>query len=160
MSGGTRGLRAWLRHRLGMGESGNAIVEFSFLAILFLVPLVYIMLGVFDVQRGMYATSAAARDASRAFTLAGSVPEARAAANKAFELAFQDQQLDASVGKLTMSCEPSNADCLQPGSVAVANVEAQIPLPFTGMLRTDLGPSIRVATVHRTPYGEYRQSAG
>jgi hypothetical protein len=161
MSGGgvLRGLRARVRARLGLsagpGERGNAIVEFCFLAILFLVPLVYIMLGVFNVQRAMYATSAAARDAGRAFTLAGSVPEAEAAANRAFEFAFQDQQLEpGSDGTLDMSCE---GGCLQPGSVAVANVEAQIPLPFSGLLG-GYAPSIRVSTIHRTPYGEYREA--
>lgn len=153
-----RRLRARLRRRLGLGERGNAIVEFCFLSILFLVPLVYIMLGVFNVQRAMYATSAAARDASRAYTLAANTGQAEAAARQAFQLAFEDQQLDG-VGTLNMSCEPSNADCLQPGSVAVANVEAQVPLPFTGMLG-GYAPSIRVATVHRTPYGEYRQGTG
>jgi hypothetical protein len=157
MNGALRRLRARIRRRLGLSERGNAIVEFCFLAILFLVPLVYIMLGVFNVQRAMYATSAAARDASRAYTLATNTGQAEASAQRAFRLAFEDQQL-AGVGDLDMSCEPANA-CLEPGSVAVANVEAQIPLPFTGMLG-GYAPSIRVATVHRTPYGEYRQGAG
>jgi hypothetical protein len=148
-------LRARVRARLGLSEHGNAIVEFTFLSILFLVPLVYIMLGVFNVQRAMYATSSAARDASRAFTLAGNCGEAEAAAQRAFDLAFQDQQLDpGSDGELRMSSE---GGCLQPGSVAVADVEAQIPLPFTGILG-GYAPSIRVATVHRTPYGDYRQA--
>jgi hypothetical protein len=152
-----RRLRTRMRARLGLGERGNAIVEFTFLSILFLVPLVYIMLGVFNVQRAMYATSAAARDAGRAYTLAGSVGEADAAAQRAFDFAFEDQQLDPGTdGELHMSCEPAGA-CLQPGSVAVANVEARIPLPFTGILG-GYAPSIRVATIHRTPYGEYREA--
>ncbi|GAB3401576.1 TadE/TadG family type IV pilus assembly protein [Flindersiella endophytica] len=157
MSGGEvlRRFRARARARLGLGERGNAIVEFAFLSILFLVPLVYIMLGVFNVQRAMYATSAAARDAGRAYTLGANTADAEASARRAFNLAFQDQQLDPGTdGTLKMTCE---GGCLQPGSVAVATVEAQIPLPFTGILG-GYAPSINVSTVHRTPYGEYRQA--
>jgi len=140
---------------LGTGERGNAIVEFSYLVVLALVPLVYIMLGVFNVQRAMYATSAAARDAGRAYTLAGSVPEAEAAAARAARLSFEDQQLAFTAGdNLRMSCE---GGCLQPGSVAIANVTYQVPLPFSGFLRQN-APSIRVETTHRTPYGDYREA--
>jgi len=48
------------------GERGTALVEFTWLGVLLLVPLVYVMLSVFEVQRGAYAVSAASRSAARA----------------------------------------------------------------------------------------------
>ena len=41
-------------------ESGSALVEVVWLGILLMVPLVYVMLSVFDVQRGAFGVSAAA----------------------------------------------------------------------------------------------------
>ena len=44
-------------------ESGTALVEFVWLAILLIVPLLYIVLAAFETQRAAYAASAAARSA-------------------------------------------------------------------------------------------------
>ncbi len=59
---------SWLRSRLGMvaGERGSALVEFTFIAIVVLVPLVYIVAGFSAVQRGVFASTAAATIPSRA----------------------------------------------------------------------------------------------
>lgn len=140
------------------GERGNAIVEFGFLALLFMVPLVYLMLAVFDLQKAMYASSSAARDAGRAFTLQGSVQAAEEKARAAATLAFEDQELEGfdPTGNMDIDCDPA---CLQPGSVVVVTVGYRVDLPFTGFLG-DVQPSIRVDSTHITPYGEYRQGGG
>src|SRR3712207_9272192 len=64
----------WLRARLGMvaGERGSALVEFTFIAIVVFVPLVYIVAGFSAVQRGVFASTAAAREAGRAM---GTAPD-------------------------------------------------------------------------------------
>ncbi|MGA9749833.1 MAG: hypothetical protein WBQ50_20460, partial [Nocardioides sp.] len=51
-------------------EDGTALVEVSWLAILLMVPLIYIVLAVYDTQRHAFAVTAAARAAGRAFVLA------------------------------------------------------------------------------------------
>ena len=56
--------------RRDRGESGTALVEFVWLAILLIVPLLYIVLAAFDTQRAAYAASSAARSAGRAFVTA------------------------------------------------------------------------------------------
>ena len=63
----------WLRSRLGQldGERGSALVEFVFIAIVVFVPLVYIVAGFSAVQRGVFASTEAARDASRSGGRAG-----------------------------------------------------------------------------------------
>ena len=64
----------WLRARLGMlaGERGSALVEFVFIAIVVFVPLVYVVAGFSAVQRGVFASTAAAREAGRAM---GTAPD-------------------------------------------------------------------------------------
>ncbi|GAA4988129.1 hypothetical protein [Actinopolymorpha pittospori] len=155
-----RAVRSWstlLRQRLtGGGEEGNAIVEFCTMGILFLIPLVYIMLAVFDVQRAAYGVSAAARDAGRAFVLAPSVGDAEVRAREAATIALADQGLE--LQGFTVACE--NGGCLQAGSSVVVTVAYTVPLPFVPDAIGGPLASVPVSSTHRTPYGDYRESKG
>ena len=51
-------------------ERGTALVEVTWLSILLLVPLLYIVLAVFEVQRSAFAVTTAARSAGRAYVMA------------------------------------------------------------------------------------------
>ena len=51
-------------------SGGSALVELTWLGILLLVPMLWIVLSVFEVQRGAFGVSAAARAAGRAYALA------------------------------------------------------------------------------------------
>jgi Flp pilus assembly protein TadG len=46
-------------------ERGSALVEVTWLPILLLVPLLYVVLAVFEVQRAAFAVNAATRAAGR-----------------------------------------------------------------------------------------------
>ena len=56
----------WLRPGSDDGERGSALVEFVFIALVVFVPLIYIVAGFSAVQRGVFASTAAAREAGRA----------------------------------------------------------------------------------------------
>ncbi len=47
-------------------EGGSALVELTWLGIVLLLPMVWIVLSVFEVQRGAFGVTAAARSAGRA----------------------------------------------------------------------------------------------
>ena len=49
------------------GEQGSALVEFVFLAVLMMVPLIYLVMVLARLQAGSYAASAAVREAGRAY---------------------------------------------------------------------------------------------
>jgi Flp pilus assembly protein TadG len=68
-------------------DSGTAIIEFVWLAIILLVPLLYVVLAAFDTQRAAYAASAAARSAGRAFVTAPDQASGYARAREAVRLA-------------------------------------------------------------------------
>lgn len=138
-------------------EKGTAIVEFVWLGILLLVPLLYVVLAVFDTQRGAFAASAAARSASRAFVTSPDQESAFARAEAAALLAFHDQGIEAGGFDLQITCHPDPAACLSPGSVVTAQVHSAVALPLMPALGGS-PPRIGVDAVHRSPYGEFREA--
>lgn len=136
-------------------QRGTAIVEFVWLGLLLLVPLLYVLLAVFDTQRTAFAASAAARSATRAFVTAPDQATGRARAQVAARLAFHDQGVAAP--RLSLSCRPDPASCLSPGSVVVAVVRSRVVLPLIPDALGRHTPSIGVEARHESPYGEFRE---
>ena len=75
------------------GERANAIIEFVFVAVLVLVPLIYLIVAVAVVQRSRLATTNAARDVGRAIATAGTAGQAEARAQAALQIALHSQGL-------------------------------------------------------------------
>jgi hypothetical protein len=138
-------------------ESGTALIEFVWLAILLIVPLLYIVLAAFDTQRAAYAASAAARSAGRAFVTAPDQATGYARAQAAVRLAYQDQKLD-TVPQLRISCRPDPRHCLTPGSVVKAELHSTVELPLVPAALGSNTPSIRVDSEHEAPYGTFREA--
>jgi Flp pilus assembly protein TadG len=139
-------------------ERGTAIVEFVWLAVLLLVPLLYIVLAVFDTQRASYAASAAARSASRAFVTSADQQTGYVRAEAAARLAFDDQGIEAADFTLAISCRPDPAHCLTPGSVVTAEVRSAADLPLMPAALGGNTPRIAIAASHRSPYGTFREA--
>ncbi len=103
-----------LRSRLGGDQSGSALVEFVFIAVVVFVPLIYIVAGFSAVQRGVFASTAAAREAGRAMGTAPDPVTGQARAERAAQLAVEDQSVDAT--DLRLAYAPAGADCDAAGS--------------------------------------------
>ena len=105
-----------LRARLGMlrDETGSALVEFVFIAVVVFVPLVYIVAGFSAVQRGVFASTAAAREAGRAMGTAPDPVTGEARAERAAQLAVEDQSVEATDVRLEYA--PAGAGCEDAGS--------------------------------------------
>ncbi|MEO5653928.1 MAG: hypothetical protein ABIN79_04670 [Marmoricola sp.] len=142
---------------LRRSEDGSAVIEFVWLAVLLLVPLLYVVLGAFETQRTAYAASAAARSAGRAFVTAPDQASGYARARAAARLAFADQRLETSP-ELQISCRPDPRQCLTPGSVVIARVHSSVALPLMPAALGSNTPSIRVDSVHEAPYGTFREA--
>lgn len=139
------------------GERGTAIVEFVWLALLLIVPLLYIVLSVFETQRTAYAASAAARSAGRAFVTAPDQATGYARAQAAARLAFADQGSTAAVD-VRISCRPQPGACLSPGSVVRAEVRTSAKLPLVPSVLGGDVPRISVQAEHSAPYGSFREA--
>jgi Flp pilus assembly protein TadG len=139
------------------GERGTALIEVTWLSILLLIPLLYAVLAVFQVQRSAFAVTAATRAAGRAYTLAPSQAEGVARARTAAAVALGDQGLTLSRGQLRVSCEPEPNDCLSPGSVVHVDLRYPVALPLMPSALGRDTPSIRVEAEHSVPYGTFRE---
>ena len=113
----------WLRCRLGSGERGSALVEFVFVALVVFVPLVYVVAGFSAVQRGVFASTAAAREAGRALATAPDVATGLARAQRAAQLAVADQSVDATDVRLAYA--PAGAGCGAAGAYTPALVPGE-----------------------------------
>lgn len=109
-------------------DTGNSLVEFSWLAILLMVPLVYLVLTVFQVQKAAYGVTAAARDAGRAYVTAGSGQDPYRRAVAAGKLSARDQGVMLSAQQIRITPSRSR-DCGPRGCVHVT-VRTRVPLPF------------------------------
>jgi Flp pilus assembly protein TadG len=138
-------------------EQGTALVEAVWLVLLLLVPLVYVLLAVFDVQRASYAVSGAARAAARAYTLAPDEASAPDRARAAAAVALRDHDIDLRDVRLHVSCTPSPGNCLAPGAVVRVELSHQVLLPLAPSALGGGAPSFRVESSHSVAYGTYRE---
>jgi Flp pilus assembly protein TadG len=74
-------------------DGGSAIIEFVFVAVIVMVPLVYLVIAVAGVQRSELAVSQAAREAGRAFATADHAADALPRAKAAVNIALRNQGL-------------------------------------------------------------------
>ena len=147
-----RGLPA--RHR---DQRGTALVEVTWLSILLLIPLLYIVLATFEVQRSAFAVNAAARSAGRAYVMAPDEATALARAGAAAAVALDDQHLEVARSFLSVSCDPDPGNCLAPGSVVNVDIGYPVALPLMPSALGGNTPRIQVDATHRVPYGTFRE---
>ncbi len=125
-------------------EQGIAIVEFIFLSVLLMIPVVYLILTVGQVQGGAYAVVGAADQAAKVFVLHKDLPAAQLAAERAVQLAMEDMGFDPDHAELTISCD---GGCSTAGVTVRARVQLRVALPVVGTLP---GMHAMAATVDAT----------
>ena len=138
-------------------ERGSALVEFIWLGLLLLVPLVYVLLTVFAAQSAAFGADAASRAAGRAYMLSPSQDQAATAAESAALVALADQGINAKQMSLTISCSPDPARCLSSGSAVTVVVTVQQPLPLVPSVLGGSAPTVRLSSTHVEPYGTFRE---
>jgi hypothetical protein len=131
----------------GTGERGSALVEFVFLSVLVMVPLLYLVLTLSRLQAGAYAVSAAAREAGRAYVTAASARDAPGRAEAAARLAFEDQGFRSAESRLSLSCDGS--PCLRPAGRVTLVASVRVPLPLVpGFARAAIPLEVSVTASH------------
>jgi hypothetical protein len=138
-------------------ETGTALIEVTWLSILLLIPLLYILLAVFEVQRSAFAVSAASRSAGRAYATAPDEASAMDRAIAAADVALTDQRLELDRSRLRVSCTPDPTNCLAPGSVINVEITYPVALPLMPSALGGNTPSFRVEGTHSVPYGTFRE---
>lgn len=109
-------------------ERGSAVVEFTFLALLLMVPVVYFIITVGQIQGGSFAVVGAADQAAKVYVAQSDDVSARAAAEQAVAIALRDYGHGTEAARVAVSCAPD--DCQAAGSAVSVKVTLGIPLPF------------------------------
>jgi Flp pilus assembly protein TadG len=129
MRSGNGWLLARSRTVLAASERGSAIVEFVFVAILVMVPLVYLVVAIAVVQRANLAVTNAAREVGRAIATADSPEEAGVRAEAALRLALQAQSLEPS--DVDLVYVDISADCGSPSMAPMLTAGAEFGICVT-----------------------------
>lgn len=117
-------------------DGGRAMIEFIFLGVLTMVPLLYLVVAAFQLEREVFAVTQAAREAGRAYATADDPVSAEARATYAMDLALVDQGV--TTGGATLRFVPVPASCsgaaggvqsLEPGAEFAVCVTRVMQLP-------------------------------
>lgn len=142
-------------NRATVKDGGAAMIEFVFLAVLLAVPLAYLLLAVFDVQRSAYGASSATREAARVFVRASSTAEAESQARSAAAVALADHGLALADGDLIISC--SATPCLTPGATVQISFQTHVALPLIPVFGDRGVASIPIESSHVQVIDEYSE---
>ena len=127
-----------LRRHIGVRskhvDAGNAVLEFVVLSMFLMVPLIYIILAVAQVQGSAYGVTEATREAGRAFIGADSSADAARQACIAATMALRNDVATTfdCASQLHVACV-SDSGCsvgLVPGETVRVEIDLTVGLPF------------------------------
>ncbi|MHA7281708.1 hypothetical protein [Arthrobacter sp. TMS2-4] len=102
-------------------------MEFVFLGVLLLVPVVYLVLTVGQLQGGSFAVVGAADQAAKVYVDATTPQEADARARDAVRIALADFGFSPEQAMVDIAC---SGQCLTPGTAVTVVVRLEVPLPL------------------------------
>jgi hypothetical protein len=143
-------------------DAGRATIEVVFLAVLLLIPTVYILISVFRVQAATFAVTQAARDAGRLLDAADTADIGMARAREAATVALTDQNVPPD-GVTIRFAAPGGAcanaveapPAMSAGTLVNVCVTAVLSLP--GVPRALTGSRNTVTGVFTLHVGEFRE---
>ena len=144
-------------------DEGRALIEVIFLAVLILIPTIYILISILRIQSATFAVGQGARDAGRVMDFAPSTAVGVARAEEIARLALADQKVPAD--GLDLRFVPVGGDCvtspeitptLQAGAVYDVCVVAVVSLPGVPTVLT--GSRNTVSGVFTLHVGDFRES--
>ncbi len=144
------------------GDSGRAIIELILLAVVVMIPIIYLLIAVLRVQATTFAVSQAARDAATVLDNAPTVATGLERAKAVALVALSDQNVPAD--GLTIRFVQPGDDCisgperqpdLQAGSTYDVCVIATVSLPGVPTIVT--GSRNTITGVYTLQVGEFRE---
>ena len=138
-------------------EQGSALVELTWLGVLLLIPMLWIVLSVFDVQKGAFGVSGAARAAGRAYALAPTDAVGQVRAEQAARQALADQGVSDAPVTVTVTCTPYPSSCHQGTSVITVRVATRVTLALLPDVLGGGAPSFALDAEHTVPIGQYQE---
>lgn len=135
-------------------DAGRAIIEFVFLGTLLLLPLIYLVMTLAQLQAASYAVATAAREAGRAFMTADSDAAAFSRADAAADLSFEDFGF-AGTSSLSVTCQTT--PCLRADADVRFEATVTVGLPFVpDFMTASLPGSMPVRGTHVLTIDRFR----
>lgn len=134
-----------VRRRLA-DDTGSASVEFLSVGVLLLVPLVYLVLALGQIQHAVLGVEGAARHAARSIAQADTHDAGLAAADRALLVAAADAGLRRDGLRVAIRCAPDPGACDTARGTVTVQVDATVPLPLAPpFLALDVGFGVPVS---------------
>ncbi len=109
-------------------QQGSAVVEFTFLALLLMVPVVYFVVTVGQIQGGSFAVVGAADQAAKVFVAQADPVSARIAAERSVLVALKDYGHSPEFATVSIECD--RAGCSSAGTTVTVTVNLDVSLPL------------------------------
>ena len=129
----SRSIADRLRSRLARilrEDDGSASLEFLTVGLLMLVPLIYVVVALGQIQHQALGAEAAARHVARAISLSSDAASAGSSASQVLSAVMAEYDLDASATSLSISCVPASATCPTAGATVRVSVATRVSLPL------------------------------
>jgi len=143
-------------------DAGRALIEVVFLAVLILIPTVYVLATVVRIQAATFAVAQGARDAARVLDAAPSVDVGVARAEEIARIALTDQQVPAD--GMTVRFVQAGSDCVTAPAVApslsrgdVYDICVVAVVQFPGVPTVVTGTQNTVTGVFTLHVGDFRE---
>lgn len=124
-------------------DEGSAAVEFLLVGLIVLVPLVYLVIALGQIQNGALAAEAAARHLARAIATSSDAGDAQRRADRLARAVATEYDIDPTSFAVRVTCSPSHDGCPSGGATVRVEVRADIALPLVPAL-FDLDQAARV----------------
>lgn len=109
-------------------DDGSAVVEFLGLALILLVPVIYLLLFVAQAQAAAFGAVAAADQAAKA-AVSQEKETAAASVHAVTRRTLHDYGVLADRYEVFVECHPGDCRAREPGMVAQVRVRVEVPLP-------------------------------
>jgi Flp pilus assembly protein TadG len=119
-----------LSKRFRSDDTGSASLEFISAGMLLLLPVVYLVIALAQLEAGAFAVEGATRQAARVYVEASSTSSAMSRARAAVAVALEDYGLDPADATITITCAPRPTRCLTRHGFVTVTVSTRVALPL------------------------------
>ena len=112
------------------GDDGSAALEFITVGVLLLVPLVYLVVALGQIQGQALGAEAGARHVARAIASAPDAASASARADAVLRSIADEYGIATDDVELSLSCRPAGTACPEAGATVVVTIATRVALPL------------------------------
>ncbi len=120
-----------MRHAsVSSDDSGSAALEFILVGVVLLVPIVYLIVAMGQIQAHALGVEAGARHLARTIATASDRGEADERAVRVIDAIAQEYGIAADAVEVAVACTPVASPCPQAGATVRVTVRAEVALPL------------------------------